>query len=471
MNSAVIETHLKNCYAKVFSGREFDLKDLEESFLAMAPILGKNSWDYARRRLPAEIENHPKIYLVSTKNQLNKIDVRVNNWRRVKTESRRRFSYYNQVLNCLAFQISSDADIDDLINNFLALGKNFKIHYLKDDHFDPSQNARFYWDEIFNKSAVINIVERPVYFVSSNLHSLVNLTGGFVYHFQNEIFNFAEKQLPDLAADWEKIKTTNNILRVNDFLYYLSKKYFEANPAKLKEKKDYEYRLGFIQIEPRDYIEAEIQILPLKAVASSQFLDPFLQLTKTKKLTDSSAIIVNIEYPLGLTAYFALRELLGRLKNLRGIYLMGKAAILAGEIGDVQIPTVVYDERSDQTFEFNNIFNGNFPRTALQSKILNHQKAVSVYSTFLENLEQLKQYHQNGFNLIEMESGPYLRAIKEKFSDLNHLPFDFGIVNYASDNPLSQTLGEGPLNLRGIEPTYLAALAIVQRIIEQELNN
>jgi len=89
----------------------------------------------------------------------------------------------------------------------------------------------------------------------------------------------------------------------------------------------------------------------------------------------------------------------------------------------------------------------------------------------LENLEQLKQYHQNGFNLIEMESGPYLRAIKEKFSDLNHLPFDFGIVNYASDNPLSQTLGEGPLNLRGIEPTYLAALAIVQRIIEQELNN
>jgi len=180
---------------------------------------------------------------------------------------------------------------------------------------------------------------------------------------------------------------------------------------------------------------------------------------------------------LGFAAYFILKELLDRLQNIKGVYVMGKAAILSGDVGDIQIPNTVLDERTNNLFTFSNIFNNNFPKTSFQSNILNNQKAVSVFGTFLENMEQLVKYNADNFNIIEMESGPYLNAIYEYLNknlpfdsklNIEKTPFDFGIANYASDNPLSQTLGEGSMNLKGIEPTYLSALAIIQRIIDLE---
>jgi len=110
---------------------------------------------------------------------------------------------------------------------------------------------------------------------------------------------------------------------------------------------------------------------------------------------------------------------------------------------------------------------------------LKDQKAIAVYGTFLETKNQLENYIKSGFNIVEMESGPYLTAISEvelrthfpenKVIHLNNLPFDLGIINYASDNPLSEeTLGSGSLALKGIESTYLALLSVVQRIIEME---
>jgi len=467
-NSQGILDHLNNYYEKVTGGREFNLSELQITFSDMAPILNTNGLDYAAKRLPVEIENNPKIYLLNSQDQLDDIDARKNSWKSVKSAARRRFAFYNTIENYLAFCLSSDSDIDDIINNLLATKKDLKIQFLIDHNFDYFKNASGYVDDLLAKTGILDIDDKPVYFISSNLHSLVNLTGGFLYHYQNEIFNYVQNYLPDLAKIWEKIKTSNNVLRVNDFLYYISSKYFAANPEKLNEKKAYEYDLGFIQIKPDRYIDCGIQILPIKSIFLSKFIDPYLKVNTPETIKSSEAVIVNIEYPLGFTAYFILRELLNRLKNLKGVYIMGKAAILSGEVGDIQIPSVVFDERTGNTFNTNNIFNNSFPKTALQSKILINQKAVSVYGTFLENIEQLTKYNADGFNIIEMESGPYLNALIEKYKDLNSLPFDFGIANYASDNPLSQTLGEGAMNLKGIEPTYLASLAIIQRIIDLE---
>ena len=42
--------------------------------------------------------------------------------------------------------------------------------------------------------------------------------------------------------------------------------------------------------------------------------------------------------------------------QLRGIYILGKAATLNGRIGDVMIANVVYDEHSGNTYWFDNCF-------------------------------------------------------------------------------------------------------------------
>ena len=467
MNSAVIDSHIKNYYSLVKSGQEFELKTLRDSFLAIKPILGDTATDYAKTRLPKEIENHPKIFFINELSQLDSIHSLKKNWQSVKSPNRRRFVYYNPVLNYLAFQLNSDSDIDDIINVLLSLNYDLKIQSLINNNFNYELSVKQYINDFIAKASLLDIVNKPIYFVSSNLHSLVNITSGFIGHYQNDIFNYIEKNLPDIAKTWEEIKNTNNVLRVNDFLYYISGKYFELNPDKLIEKKAYEYGLGFIQVEPQSCIDSSIQILPVKSIISN-YVDPYLKVDSPDALKNSQAIIINIEYPLGQTAYYILKELCNIFNNIKGIYIMGKAAILSGDVGDVQIPNVVFDERTNNTFEISNIFNRNFPQTSLQSKIFMNQKAVSVHGTFLENMEQLTKYNSEGYNIIEMESGPYLNAIVEKYRDLNNLPFDFGIVNYASDNPLSQTLGEGSMNLKGIEPTYLSALAIIQRILDIE---
>lgn len=495
-----IKAHLEKYYQKIFEGKPFRLSEIIDTYLAMNTAMAQHSFDYAIDRLPPEIETYPKIYFVKDISEIYNIDNRESKWQKTKAKNRRRFSYYNQLQNILAFQIASDSDIDDLINCIIAyqleknkvqnpkrlffqkekkLNINFEINYSQDKKNTYFINADNWMKQTLDKSLILDIATKPIYFVSSNMHSLVNVTGGFVYHYQNEIFNYIISSNEELKQTWMEIKQSNNILRVNDFLYYISGKYFQNNKDKLEFKKTYERELGIVQFKATNFIESSIQIIPVSSIAKSQYLDPYIKLNDKEKISSSDAYIVNIEYPLGYAAYFILNEFLKEINNIKGVYVMGKAAILSGEIGDVQIPISIFDERSGNTININNIFNSSFPQTSLQSKILLNQKATSVYGTFLENINQLKQYNQKGINIVEMESGPYLNAIYQNMNkienlpfgqefSINKFPFDFGIINYASDNPLSQTLGEGQMNMKGIEPTYLASLAIIQRIIDLE---
>jgi hypothetical protein len=191
-------------------------------------------------------------------------------------------------------------------------------------------------------------------------------------------------------------------------------------------------------------------------------------------------LIFNIDYPLGFAAYHILNEVLENVASVKGVYVLGKAAVLNSEIGDIEVSRVVFDEHTQNTYMFKNCFNSFFPFVNNQGSILTNQKAVSVLGTFLENDALLKKYSENNLTCVEMESGPYLSAITEatydqqlprnSIVDLNSAPLDIGIINYTSDNPysLNRTLGDGFLGLSGLESVYLGSLAILQRIINLE---
>jgi hypothetical protein len=80
-----------------------------------------------------------------------------------------------------------------------------------------------------------------------------------------------------------------------------------------------------------------------------------------------------------------------------------------------------------------------------------------------------------------MEAGPYLSAVYELYRPKNHptneivnlygLPFDVGILHYASDTPLSKgkNLGAGSLSYFGMDPTYATSLAVLRRILDFEI--
>jgi hypothetical protein len=82
-----------------------------------------------------------------------------------------------------------------------------------------------------------------------------------------------------------------------------------------------------------------------------------------------------------------------------------------------------------------------------------------------------------------MESGPYLNAIYEdqyltrypcgENINFMRLPYEVGIVHYASDTPYTRgkNLGAGSLSYFGMDSTYSCSVAIVRRILEREIRS
>ena len=111
---------------------------------------------------------------------------------------------------------------------------------------------------------------------------------------------------------------------------------------------------------------------------------------------------------------------------------------------------------------------------------LDNQKAVSVKGTFLQNMDYMDVFYREGYTDIEMEAGPYLSAVYEMYRPKRHpaneivnlygLPFDLGIIHYASDTPFGkrENLGAGSLSYFGMDSTYAASIAILRRIFHLE---
>ena len=222
------------------------------------------------------------------------------------------------------------------------------------------------------------------------------------------------------------------------------------------------------------------QVIPLAALDPSA-LDPRVGEVDAEALAASDAVIVNIDYPLGVAAYNILREVAVDRTALRGVYVLGKAATLNADVGDVMISNVVHDEHSGSTYWLDNAFSVDDLAADLRFGTgLDNQRAVTVKSTFLQNRSYLDFYYREAFTVVEMEAGPYCNAVYEiadadrhpigEAINFSKLPIDLGIIHYASDTPYTQarTLGARGLSYYGMDSTYASSLAILRRILRLE---
>ena len=340
--------------------------------------------------------------------------------------------------------------------------------------------TRIWWDNI--EQTCPNLLERPVYFISSNPHSVVNVLSGFALKIQNELINYLEQPNNlDLLKEWKFIQTEKVPSSRENFLYYIFKKYQRMleGQALAQTILKHEEESGILRIISEHSFDVEAQVICL-AKLRPEFFDPRLCVDLTF-LEDSDAIILNIDYPLGLAAYNILSKVAEHAGQILGVYICGKAATLNGVAGDVMIPNVVHDEQSKNTYLFHNCFTAEDVAPYLvYGTVLDHQKAVSVRGTFLQNDRYMDVFYREGYTDIEMEAGPYLSAIYEMHRPQRHpineivnlyeAPFDLGILHYASDTPLTKgsNLGAGNLSYFGMDSTYAANLAILHRIFLQE---
>jgi hypothetical protein len=347
-----------------------------------------------------------------------------------------------------------------------------------------SRMTRRWWQPVHGALAEQHLGDRPLYFVSSNTHSLVNIATGVARQREDALVKFVEQELPEddiLKSELQAFREGRTEGSWENFLYFVARLYFDSHGAEGREaRRRSEAECGVSHIRSTTALRVPAQIIPLSKLKPER-MDPRLGDVDEEALAAADGVLVNIDYPLGVAAYNILREVAVDSSMLRGVYVLGKAATLNADVGDVMLSTVVHDEHSGSTYWLDNAFSVDDIAPDLRfGSGLDNQRAVTVKSTFLQNRSYLDFYYREAFTVVEMEAGPYCNAIYEiadadrhpenEAVNFSKLPVDFGIIHYASDTPYTQarTLGARGLSYYGMDSTYASSLAILRRVLRLE---
>jgi hypothetical protein len=541
-----VELYVRTYSTMLQSSGEIRLETLAHAHLGMAsslhPLAGQRQMDmgaflYSVRRLPRAVSGARRIVLgQSTHGFHAALGLDVTGWELVKAPARRR-PWYSDGDGTLAVVLASPSDIDDLVPTLVAYqiewnklhravrdagvdqervrvtvqaseedwarlrdawGADFEavlahagrhechltLRMVGGSHVGYARGAGRWWLPVQAAIDDLGLSDASVYFVSSNVHSLVNVLSGVARRFEAEIVDFTRRDDPELAAELEKVESGRTPASRDNWLYFAARGLFDRHPRadELRRKRvEMEREVGIRHVPPSPIgIDSAAQVVRL-ARLDPACLDPRVGDIDAAALRRSRAAIVNIDYPLGLAAYHILRQVAEASPWMLGVYVMGKAATLNAEVGDVMIPNLVYNEHSGNTYWLDNCFSAaDVQRSLVFGSVLDNQRAVTVRGTFLQNRDYLEFYYQGRYTVVEMEAGPYLDACFEIHEpgrypmndnvNMSRVGFDLGIIHYASDTPYTQarTLGARGLDYRGTDSTYASAVAVARRILQRE---
>ncbi len=360
--------------------------------------------------------------------------------------------------------------------------KRIDMRMLGGTYLGYGRSVRHWWSPIQQILDDHGLADRPAYLVSSNTHSIINVVSGVAARRRNELTEYIrESQHPELLPEMEKLEGGAVRGSWENLLYFAARSYFHGGnmASRRRERQTEETALGIHYLEPEGSVDVGAQVIELAKLDPEQFDSRLAGLGPT----DSDAVIVNINYPLGMAAYHIMSQAGAALPEIRGIYVLGKAATLNGRIGDIMMSNVVFDEHSGNTYWFENSFTyDSVSPYLIFGSALDTQKAVTVKGTYLQNEGYLDFYYRGNFTVVEMEAGPYLSALYEDVflerhpvdEAINLAPLsghiDLGIIHYASDTPYTRahTLGARGMSFHGMDSTYASTIAILRRIFDLE---
>ncbi|MEZ4728965.1 MAG: hypothetical protein R3E79_17670 [Caldilineaceae bacterium] len=348
---------------------------------------------------------------------------------------------------------------------------------------DYRRSVQAWWNKIL-QTAPQDLSRRPIYFVSSNAHSMANLLSGHAWEARAAIVDYIQQQNPEnLWSEYGRLPQQDGG-HLRNFLYYTARLALNDIPGQ-RAFVDAEQRIGITRLSDPHCLDVEAQVIELARLDPARF-DERLQVADAQSLRllqQSDALIFNIDYPLGMAAYHIFSQVSTAVGRILGVYILGKAATLNARVGDVMIPNVVYDEHSRNSYLFRNSFTAQDVAPYLNfGTVFDNQKAVTVRGTILQNRSFMHVFYEEGYTDIEMEAGPYLSAIYEDvypkrypIDEIVNLfinaPYEIGVLHYASDTPISrrQSLLSKSLSYFGVDATYATSIAVLRRILAQEV--
>jgi hypothetical protein len=540
-----VELYVRTYTTMLQSSGDIKIESLVQAHLGMGsvlhPLAGESQSDmgallYAIRRLPNAISRCRHVVMGQSPQGFRSVlGADILTWKAVKAPARRRRWYEEGTT--LAVLIASNSDIDDLVPTLVAYQIEWnKLHQALQDvelgderarvaagaseddwrrlhdawgdsfdetlasikreeckivmrlvggsHLGYARNASRWWLPIAAAMDELGVREAPVYFVSSNAHSLINVLTGVARQFDSEIRDWISRNHPELDEERRKLEAGSSRASPDNWLYYSARQLFDTHPDRERQRQrraEMEAANGIRHVPARRTgVDSAAQVFKLSQLDPSA-IDARVGRVDEAKLRASDACILNVDYPLGMAAYHILRQVAEQAAWVAGVYVLGKAATLNADVGDVMIPNVVHNEHSGNTYWLDNCFAAaDVQPNLVYGSALDNQRAVAVRGTFLQNRDYLDFYYQGRYTVVEMEAGPYLDACYEiaqpdryplgESVNMAQITFDLGIVHYASDTPYTQarTLGARGLSYRGMDSTYASAIAVARRILQRE---
>lgn len=520
---------------------------------ASSEALDAGALYYAAMRLPGCMDEVEAVLFGQSESILEERGVAMSTWNEVQARARRRRYLFDSEGSLICF-ISSKSDLDDLVptllafqvewnkaNRLLAKGElpevfpetredrerlvmellsvepegarkvvnafggrlprtlaaikerrlDLHVRNYETSYCRYRKETENWWKNI--QAQCSDLENRPVYFVSSNSHSLINILSTFAETVETEILDFASRDpelrplIDRIAAEppppkgaTQKARAEGMLSQESDrtrrknLLYYLLMRYEQQDTTGnvMARRLRHEEQEGIRRVTGKKTLDIPAQIIDLRRLARSKRAT----VAAAEAFGDTEAMILNIDYPLGRAAYFILNKLAEHLCRIRGIYVIGKAASLIADRGDILIPSSIVDQHTRNQYFFENCIKAKGVEKFLHPRhsIYDNQKAVTVLGTFMQNREMLTKLLYAGLTDLEMEAGPYFSAVYEIAKPKRYpedetisltLPdVDLGIVHYVSDNPLNEDRLDTSLNLDGIDATYAATRAVLERI-------
>ncbi|MCE5243346.1 MAG: hypothetical protein LLF99_09125 [Desulfobacteraceae bacterium] len=325
---------------------------------------------------------------------------------------------------------------------------DFEIQFTPDlSHMILHQVCGKKWAATIKKKLLdLNLYDRPLHIISSNLHSVLNLLYGYAA--------VGAGRENELSGD----------------LYLLMQKLRH----RAAEVKDYAIRHGFHEIPDSCGAQTDCQIIDAAAI-DLEGIHPDLRIDREEVEKEKPVLLV-MDYAFGTQAFELIDSLLqptivnGEERNLdlRSMSVMGKAGTIRGKKGDIMIATshvlegsahnyILDNDLKKEDFDgYGDVFAG---------------PVVTVLGTSLQNRDVLETFRNTSWKAVglEMEGGHYQRAISAAMIRQHiskHVKVRYAY--YASDNPLEsgQTLASGSLGEAGIKPTYLITKCILEKILQ-----
>src|SRR4051795_10959572 len=338
-----IELYHRTYTTLLRSSGETLLRVLEPSHRSMNsslhPLAATNEVDlgtflYAMRRLPANIWRATVIAMGQEARQFARAGIGpLESWQPVEAPARRRW-WFDSGEGMMAVLLASGSDLDDLIPTLVAyqvewnklhavlrgterfhtdastcaetfggaeddwlrieedwgdleafldevsgLRLNLRIRMLGGSQIGYARMTRRWWQPIGAVLADQGLTDRPVYFVSSNTHSIINPLTASARSREREIVGFVESHGPDyLREELERFREGRAEGSWENFLYFSAPLYYAAQPeesAAWKQRAAEERAVGIHHISSSTALRVSAQVIELDRLDPAG-LDPRL---------------------------------------------------------------------------------------------------------------------------------------------------------------------------------------------------